>query len=251
MNTETRYTVKQLAGIAGVSVRTLHYYDEIGLLKPSRNPHNGYRIYNRAAVLRLQQIMFLRELGMGLEEIQSVLDRPDFDLLHALDGHRLALLRRRERLSDLIQTVERTISHMKGNIAMDSKQLFEGFSEEQQKAYEEEAQRRWGEKEVKESQKRWGSYTADEKQKILAEGQAVYLDTVAAMPYGPGSPQAQSCIARWHQHMRYFYEPTPEIMLGLADGYNDDPDFNTFFQRIHPDLAPFMRQAIQIYTKSL
>lgn len=248
---ETRYSVKQLAAAAGVSARTLHYYDEIGLLRPSRNPENGYRVYQAEALLRLQQILFLRELDLSLEEIQQILDNPSFDLLPALEHHRQALLDRRRRLDQLVQTVESTIQHLKGNIDMDANDLYKGFSPEQELAYAEEAQRRWGEKNVKESQKRWGSYTPEKKQRILAEGGEIYQAIAAAIPHGPASPQAQDGIARWHQNLRYFYEPTKEILQGLGDLYNDDPDFNAFFQRIHPELAGFMRQAIQIYCSKL
>lgn len=251
MGTDMQYTVKQLAKIAGVSARTLHYYDEIGLLTPDRNPNNGYRLYEHEALLRLQQILFLRELGLSLDEILVVLDQPGFDLLNALEKHRKALLARQERLAALVQTVDRTINHLKGSIPMDDKQLFEGFSEEKQKEYEEEAIRRWGDKEVKESQKRWASYSPEKKKAILEESKTIYLDLVACMPLGPTSPQAQEGIARWHQNMRYFYEPTKEILLGLADGYNDDPDFNATFVRVHPDLAPFMREAVKHYCQKL
>jgi MerR family transcriptional regulator, thiopeptide resistance regulator len=250
MNKEAYYTVKQLATMAGVSARTLHYYDQIGLLKASRNRANDYRIYDRPALLRLQQILFLRELGMSLEDIRDTLDQPGFDLLGSLRKHRLALQARQERLTALISTVERTISHMKGSIEMEDKQLFEGFSAEQEKEYSEEAVRRWGEK-ARESQKLWASYSAEKKKQIGAEGDAVYRDLVKAMALGPTSPEAQSGIARWHQHLRYFYEPTPQILLGLADGYCDDPRFRATFDHIHPDLAEFMRKAIQHYCAGL
>ena len=169
MKTPIAYTVKQLARMAGVSARTLHFYDQTGLLKARRNPANGYRIYNQAAALRLQQILFLRELGLSLEQIRSVIDRPDFDLLQALEQHRQALQERQARLERLLQTVERTISYMKGNIEMEGKELFIGFSEEKQKAYEVEAQKRWGEKEVKVSQQRWASYSAEKQRQILED----------------------------------------------------------------------------------
>lgn len=246
-----RYTVKQLAALAGVSARTLHYYDEIGLLRPERNPDNGYRIYDRPVVLRLQQIMFLRELGMGLEEIQELLDQPGFDLLAALEQHRLALQSRQERLQELLQTVERTISYLKGSTTMNDKQLFQGFSDEQQKEYAKEAIHRWGDKEVMESHKNWSGYSAEKKQQIADEGNAVYRDLVAAMVFTPDSPQVQACITRWHQHLRYFYEPSKEVLLGLGDLYNDDPAFSANFSKIHPELASFMRKAIQIYCKTL
>jgi MerR family transcriptional regulator, thiopeptide resistance regulator len=251
MVTETRFTVKQLANLAGVSARTLHYYDQIDLLKPSRDPGNGYRIYERPALLRLQQILFLRELGMGLEKIRTVIDQPEFDLLQALEEHRVALRKRQARLERLLETVERTISYMKGNIDMNENELFVGFSDEKQKQYEQEAQRRWGEKEVKESQLRWASYPPDKKRQVLDEARDIYLSIVEAMPFGPDSPQAQEGVARWHQNMRYFYEPSKEILLGLSQGYLEDPDFNATFQSIHPDLAGFMREAVEIYCQNL
>ena len=244
---ETRYTVKQLATLAGVSARTLHYYDEIGLLCPERSAANGYRIYQRPAVLRLQQILFLRELGLSLDEIRSVLDRPGFDLVHALEAHKRALRERQARLAQLIETVERTILHMKGSVEMEDKELFTVWSEEKQPEYEREIERRYGDKELKESRRRWGSYTADDKRRIKEEGGAIYTDIVAAMPYGPASAQAQDGIARWHQHLRYFYEPTTEILLGLGDLYNEHPNFIETFRRVHPDLGEFLRSAIQVY----
>ena len=247
MLNETRFTVKQLAKLAGVSARTLHHYDQIGLLTPSRDPSNGYRIYERPALLRLQQILFLRELGLSLEQIRDVIDRPEFDLLEALEQHRSALRERQVRLERLSQTVERTISYLKGKIEMEGKEFFEGFSEEKQKEYEAEARRRWGEKEVKESQRRWASYTPEKKRQVMEEARDIYLSIVEAMPYGPGSSQAQEGVARWHQNMRYFYEPTQEVLLGLSQGYVEDPEFNATFQRIHPDLAGFMREAVKIY----
>jgi DNA-binding transcriptional MerR regulator len=247
MMSEMGFSVKQLGVMAGVSARTLHYYDEIGLLVPRRNPGNGYRVYDRDALLRLQQILYLRELGMGLEEIQAVIDRPGFDLLQALEEHRVALLARQERLSALINTVERTIAYTKGSIEMDGKDFFEGFSEEQQKEYEAEARQRWGDQKVTESHNLWASYSDEKKKQVLAEANQIYRDLVAAIPLGPESPQAQSGVARWRQNLRNYYEPTPEILRGLGDLYNDDPAFNATFTKIHPDLAKFMRQAIQVY----
>jgi DNA-binding transcriptional MerR regulator len=247
MVTETLYTVKQLAEVAGVSARTLHYYDQIGLLKPERDPGNGYRIYARPAVLRLQQIVFLRELGFSLGDIQAILDRPGFDLLPALEVHRQALKERQDRLERLLQTIERTILQLRGGIEMEYKELFEGFSEEKQREYEEEIRQRYGEEKLNESRKRWGSYSEEKKRQIMEEGGENYQALVAAMPYGPDSPQAQAGIARWHEHLRYFYEPNTEVLLGLGDLYNEDPRFAAYFQRFHPDLAAFMREAIKVY----
>jgi DNA-binding transcriptional MerR regulator len=132
-------TVKQLSKLAGITPRTLHYYDEIGLLKPSRIGGNGYRYYNEAALLHLQQIMLYRQLGMPLGQIKHIIGSPDFDLLQALEKHKIELGKRILHLDRLMSTVEQTISHIKGIKPMSQKQLFEAFSDEQQAEYEKEA----------------------------------------------------------------------------------------------------------------
>ena len=121
------YTIKQLADLAGVSIRTLHYYDEIGLLKPTSYGENGYRYYDEQAVLRLQQILFFRELDFSLDDVKDILDQPEFDVLHALREHRQALEQKVTRLNRLINTVDNTISHLKGELEMSQKSFFEGF----------------------------------------------------------------------------------------------------------------------------
>jgi len=105
------YTVKQLADLAGVSRRTLHYYDQIGLLVPSSRRDNGYRLYGDGALLKLQQILFFRELGFGLEEINKILSKPDFDAIEALESHKGLLAKKAERLNELLETVDKTIKN--------------------------------------------------------------------------------------------------------------------------------------------
>lgn len=246
------YTVKQLADLAGVSARTLHYYDEIELLEPDSIGSNGYRYYGEQALLRLQQILFYRELGFRLDEIQTILDRPNFDLLHALQKHRAALRDRSARIEQLIQTVDKTISRLKGETEMSDKELFQGFDEEQQAAYAEEARRRWGSKDVDTSMKKWGSYSAAQKSQVFAEGEAIHLDLVARMSEGPTSPAVQQIVDRWYQHLRYFYEPSIERLRGLGQLYVEDPDFRAFYVKLNPKLPEFFRDAINHYcdTKS-
>lgn len=246
------YTVKQLSDLAGVSVRTLHYYDEIGLLKPSSVGSNSYRYYEDADLLRLQQILFFRELDLGLLQIKEILDRPDFDLVSALQQHRSALQAKIDRMQSLIQTVDHTIMHLVEDVEMaKKKKMFEGFTEEQEKQYEQEAKRRYGEDAVRETTKRWNSYTDEEKQRIKDEGGQIYLDLAASMPTGPNSDQTQAHLVRWHQHLRYFYEPSIEVLGGLGKTYYEDPDFNAFFTKIHPDLPEFLSKAIAVYVDKL
>jgi MerR family transcriptional regulator, thiopeptide resistance regulator len=244
------YTVRQLARLAGVSPRTLHYYDQIGLLKPTTVGENGYRYYGEACAVRLQQVLFFRELDLRLEEIKEILDRPDFDALQALQAHRQALQSRVHRLERLIHTVDQTILHLKGEIPMSQQKLFEGFSEAKQKQYEDEIRQRYGEKAF-EGVHDWNRYTPEQKAAIQSEGEAIYRDVVAHMDQGAGSPEVQAVMARWHQHMRYFYEPTVERLRGLGRLYNEHPDFQATFRKIHPDLPEFMEQAIEVYCENL
>jgi DNA-binding transcriptional MerR regulator len=244
------YTVKQLSDLAGVSVRTLHYYDEIGLLRPTSVGENGYRRYDDQAVLRLQQILFYREIGLELVQIREVLDNPDFDLVTALQAHRHTLQEKIDRLQTLIQTVDSTIMHLVGEVNMSKKKLFEGFSEEKQKQYEEEATQLWGDT-VKESVKLWNSYSDEKKAQVMDEGKAIYLDFAAAMQKDPGDPAVQQIVARWHQHTRNFYEPSIDTLRGLGNMYNEHPDFNATFTEIHPDLPAFLQKAILVYVDVL
>ncbi len=245
------HTVKQLSTLAGVSVRTLHYYDEIGLLKPSAVGQNGYRYYDDQALFRLQQILFYRELDLDLPQIKAILDGRDFDLVTALQKHRQALQARIERLQTLVQTVDTTILHLVGEAPMSKKKIFQGFSEAKQKEYEQEAMRQWGEADVKESIQLWNSYSKERQAEIMEEGSQIYQDLVAAMGHGPRSPEVQALLVRWHQHLRYFYEPTLEVLSGLGNAYNEHPDFNATFTAIHPDLPPFLQQAIAHYVDVL
>ena len=241
------YTVNQLSRLAGVSRRTLHYYDEIGLLAPSSVGDNGYRYYGQEALLRLQQILLYRELDIPLEEIRRLLNRPGFDVLLSLERHKAELRLRIRRLERLVVTVEDTINHLNGEKEMSPKQLFETLSEEQQAAYEQEAMETYDPETVKASYKKWNSYSTAEKQRIGEEGNAVYQAFLNSMPKGPASPEAQACVEGWRRHMGYFWSPQDEQLLGLADLYNDDPRFKANFDRIDPGLAEFVREAVRIY----
>ncbi len=244
------YTVKQLSTLAGVSARTLHYYDEIGLLKPESVGANGYRYYGDDSLLRLQQILFYRELDLPLEDITKIMGRRNFDLLSALESHRTALHRRAERTERLIQTVDDTILHLKGKKEMSKKQLFEAFSEEQQEEYARQAEQMYDPETVRASNRKWKAYSAEEKQRILDEGGQVYTDMIAVMSKGAASPEVQACVERWRKHMDYFWTPNLDQLLSLAEMYNTSPDFKENFDKMDPRLAPFMREAVKIYVKS-
>ena len=244
------YTVKELSTLAGISVRTLHYYDQIGLLKPAKIAENGYRQYDDATLLRLQQILFYRELDFKLKDIKELLDSPAFEQVSALESHWDALWARLARTERLISTVEDTISYLKGEKTMSKKKLFAAFSEEEQAEYAKKAEQQYDPETVRASNRKWKNYSAEKKQAVLDEGNQVYIDMIAAMPKGADSPEAQTIVGRWRKHMDYFWTPNLDQLLGLATMYGQSPDFKANFDQMHPDLADFMREAVQIYVAS-
>jgi len=244
------YTVKQLSKLAGVSVRTLHYYDEIGLLQPDAIRPNGYREYGDQAVLKLQQILFYRELDFRLEDIKALLSRPDFDAVATLEAQRISLQGRARRLERLIQMVDDTLLNRKGLKQMSQKQLFAAFSDEELEQFAKEAEQMYDPAIVKESNRKFKSLSAIEKQRIFDEGIQVYAGMVAAMPKGAASPEVQAMVELWRKHMDYFWTPDLDQLLGLAEIYNADPRFKANFDKIDPRLAEFMKEAVGVYVKS-
>jgi hypothetical protein len=162
--------------------------------------------------------------------------------------HRQALLKRVERLNRLIQTIDKTTLHLQGQQTMQKKEYFAGFSVEKQKQYEAEIRQRYGEKAF-EGVTDWDSYTLEQKKRIKAESEAIYHDLVENMDKGYASPEVQKIIARWHQHLRYFYEPSTERLRGLGQMYTEHPEFVATFRAMHPDLPEFLNQAIQYYCR--
>lgn len=241
------FTVKRLSQLAGVTPRTLHHYDQIGLLKPTRIGENGYRYYGDESLLRLQQILLYRELGLPLEDIKKIVARRDFDVLGALQSHKDALQKQAARLNRLLVTVDNTIQHLKGEKPMSDKDLFEGFSEEQQEKYAQEAEQMYDPETVRASNRKWKSYSAAKKESIMAEGKAIYLDLIAAIPTGADSSETQALIQRWRDHMSYFWTPNLDQLAAIAEGYVNDPRFKANFDKMNPQLAEFMREAVQVY----
>lgn len=246
--TMTTYTVKQLAMYAGVSVRTLHHYDAIGLLHPSRQP-NGYRRYGQQEVLRLQQILFFRELGFSLDEIKGILSRPDFDVLGTLQEHRALLQKRSDRLRTLLETVDKTIANLRGERDMQIREYYEGFSDEQVEAYRREARERYGEKTVEESERRVLDLGKEKFAEVQAEGVSVCRALVEAMPKGVESPEVQALVERWRDWLENFSHYTDEMLLGLAKMYREDQRFADYYRKYHPDLPGFFTQAIEVWVE--
>ncbi len=245
----TAYTVSDVAKMAGVSVRTLHHYDHIELLKPSARTEAGYRLYDEADLLRLQQILFFKELDVPLRDIRQILDEPGFDQVEALKEHRRRLQQRRNRLSILLQTIDNTILKLtEDQTMMTHEELYEGFPPEQAAAYRREAEERWGD-EVTETEARLRQMPRAEWQALQAEGEAITRDIAALMDKAPTDPAVQAQIARHCAMMEQFYPVSAERYRGLGQLYVEDERFRAFYDQVRPGLADFMQAAMSHYAE--
>lgn len=243
------YRVKDVARIAGVSVRTLHYYEEIGLLVPATRSDAGYRLYDTDDLLRLQQILIGRELGLPLAAIQRSLDGPAFDQRRVLQDQRRQLLQRAKATDDMIRAVDRVLaalddSRKEGDIDMAS--IFEGFDPSK---YEAEAKARWGHTDAyKESAKRTKDYDADDWRRIKDEQDTIYRDAAAAMQAGrkPGDSDVMDIAERHRLSIeRWFYPCNVEMHRNLADLYESDSRFAATIDKHGQFLTPFLAAAIR------
>ena len=241
------YSIKQLARLAGVSVRTLHYYDHIGLLKPSSYGENGYRYYDEGSAILLQQILFFRELGFALDEIRTIVGQPGFNVSRALEEHRVLLTKRAERIAELLQTVEKTIKKIAGEIDMDIKEYYEGFSDAQVEEYRKEARQRWGEDTVRDSESRVLKMGKQRMAELQAEGGAIFQALADLMSKGTASPEVQEQVAKWREWLEHFSTYSDEAVLGLARMYSEDSRFAAFFEKYNPDLPAFFTRAVEHY----
>jgi DNA-binding transcriptional MerR regulator len=251
------YTIKQLADMSGVSVRTLHYYDEIGLLNPKDYGENGYREYGDAEALRLQQILFFRELGFSLDKIKEIMEKPNFDLAGALLTHRALLEEKIERMYTLIETVDKTINKLKGDEEMSNDDLYKGFDEKKQKEYEKEIEDKYGKspegaKMIAQSKERVAKMGKEGMQKVQEELKSIHEEIAANMDKGYDSPEVQAAIARHRAWLNNFYDCNDQVHLGLGKMYMEHPDFRENYKKFLHDEngAEFMYKAIEYYCKN-
>ena len=244
------YTIKKLAMMAQVSVRTLHHYDAIGLVVPGSRSASGYRLYEEAELLRLQQVLFYRELEMSLDEIGRVLDQPGYDPITALETQRCLLAARAERIARLQDTVDRTIGRLKGETMLSDEELYEGFDMSEVEGIKAEAKERWGSTEAyAQSQKRVARMSKADLAKVRAEIAAVDEAAAEAMRRGegPGSKATQAVMARKFESLRAFYEPTPEMFAGLGRMYAEDERFRKHYEDIAAGLAEYLAKAMAAF----
>lgn len=198
-------TVKEVSKLSGVSVRTLHYYDEIGLLTPQKSDHSGYRLYDENDLERLQQILFFRELGFELKKIKEILDKPDFNKNQAIQNHKDLLSLKRTRLDNLIKLTENLL---KGENKMSFKEFDMAEIENAQKKYKKETEERWGNTDAyKESQKKTAAYSKDDWANITAEDSEIYNAFVKNIDKSPSSKEVQELVAKKQAHITKNFTP--------------------------------------------
>ena len=241
-----RLSVSETARLMGVSVRTLHYYDQIGLLKPSELTEAGYRYDGKEALATLQQILFFRELEFPLKDIADILSRPDYDKQLAIRRHRELLLLKRQQLDALIELADESLGGkpMKNNVTTPD-------AEELKARYAAEAAERWGKTEAyKESQKRHAAYSGAQEDAIAEEADEIFAAFAKAMDKDPSDPAVQALVKRWQAHITaYHYPCTKEILAGLGQMYSCDERFSENLDRFADGNAAFISKAIAFYTQ--
>ena len=233
--------VSEVAKLTGVSVRTLHYYDEIGLLKPAVVAQNGYRLYSDGNLQQLQQILFFRELDFSLQEIKRIITDPNFTAIEALEAHRRTLVGKQARLTQLIQTIDQTILDEKGAITMTNEDRFKGFDFTKNE-YEQEARGKWGNEAVDNMNKKVIDNTSmqnkmNERFRALANIRHVE----------PSSDEAQVEIARWFKDLNQMGHYSFAAFRGLGEMYVEDERFKENIDQFGDGLAEFMREAMRVF----
>ncbi|THF69375.1 MerR family transcriptional regulator [Deinococcus sp. Arct2-2] len=246
----------ELSKLARVSIRTLHHYDELGLLRPSARTEGNYRLYSGTDVERLHRILMFRELGLPLQEIRAVLDDPDADEVQTLKLQRKLLQEQAKRNQAMLDALDTLLAAAEGAKTMtdmskeDLSKLFDGFDPAE---YEQEAKDRWGETDAyKQSSERVKRYTKQDWEGIKAEMAAITAAYIGLMDAGtpPGSPEASAVVARHHAHQcRWYYDSSPEMFSNVSEMWVGDPRFTKNIDKARAGLAAYQYAAVQAWAK--
>ena len=252
------YTVKKLSEISGVTIRTLHFYEEAGLLKPAYYGANGYRYYEEKELLQLQQILFFKQLGLTIQQIRKVIGKSDFDQVAALHSHMRALTCEREKIDRLLQTIDKTIKHLKGKIKMKDKEIFDGFCITLVKKAKAGASYAIAEEIVGKSVKNPTKDIEDVKKR----GQGYYdnineaacelfqeLTSCIEKKLDPRATEVQKIIKKHHALIENFHDATQEVYKAMAQLYAEHPEIRKQLDPFHPRLAVFIAEAMKIFAE--
>jgi DNA-binding transcriptional MerR regulator len=247
------YTVNKLAKLSGISVRTLHFYDGIGLLKPAFYGDNNYRYYEEEQLLMLQQILFYRELGFQLSDIQRIMSSPDFDKVNALESHRKILIGNLNQTQKLVETVDKTIAYLRGKMTMKNEELYYGFDSQKQKENEKYLvdQGIATQEFLDECNRKVKNWSDKEKNAFIHDMENIIKKIIQAMESGlsTSSEQVQKLMQRHYHWLELTWTPTKESYLGLTELYQT-PEFRKFYDDRHPELLCYFIEAMKEYAKN-
>lgn len=248
------YTIQKLAALAGITTRTLRYYDQIHLLKPKKINSSGYRIYGEKEVDRLQQILFFRELGMELKEIAAIMNNSDYTTMEALQSHLKKLKERNKQINLLIKTVTKTIEKEEGKITMTDKEKFEGLKkkelEQNEVLYGTEIRASYGTETVEESYKKYQNLSKEEYDEMKNEEEEIKLLLEQAVkkqesPKGEAGTKIAELHKKWLSHTWTSY--SKEAHIGVAQMYVSDERFTKYYDKNVEGCANFLKEAIEYY----
>ncbi len=251
------YTINNLSKLAGVSTRTLRYYDEIGLLKPKRISSSGYRIYGEDEINLLQQVLFYKELDFPLEKIKCIVNSENFDCVEALYEHKKNLLERQKQIEKLLINIDKTILSLKGEDEMSNKEKFQGFKKDiiqkNEEKYGREIREKYGDKKVNESNKKFANLSEEEykeSERIRTEINEKLLE--AMKTNDPSSELAMEVVKLHKQWLEYFASYPPQAHLGLGQMYVDDPRFTKYYdENIKEGAAKFLSLSIGAFYNAI
>ena len=250
------YTVHQLADLAGVSKRTLRYYDQIGLLKPSYVNSSGYRIYTDKEIDCLQQILFYRSLDIKLEEIKEIILSPDYNINTALEEQRKQLLEKRKQIDKILKMVEKTIAHRKGEINMTNKEKFEGFKKEKlqenEVKYGKEIREKYGEEVVEKSNKKFMNLSEEDYQRMMKKEEELVIALKEVLNTKDINSETAQDVYDKHKEWLMFSMPiySNEVHVNLASMYVGDERFRRYYEeKAGIGAADMLYQIIEKYAR--
>lgn len=250
---DTTYSVKQLAKLAGITVRTLHLYDQLGLLKPQIRTNAGYRRYGESEVLRLQQVLFYKELDFPLKDIRQILDDPAFDMITALESHKKTLHLRKTRINTLLRTISKTITTLKNKTMLNFDELYEGLSREEAATYRSEAIEAYGEEVVQKSEYYLRNLPKEELKSLVTRQKELAAKLFSVKYLDPVTNQVQELIHEHYINTRKLWgthnatDKQAETYKGLGQLYLTDERFTAIEGKAYPEFALFLSIAMAYY----
>lgn len=245
------YMINEISKLTGVSIRMLHHYDKIGLLVPSKRTDSNYRMYSDEDVAKLYQILLFKELEFSIQEIKTILQDENFDREKALKEQRNLIIKKKNRLEKIIESIDDTINNFGGNVM--NKKNFKAFDYEDikkhEEKYKEETERKYGKTDAyKESKEKTSKYSKNDWENIMGEAESIYVELSKLMDKEPSDEQVQLLVEKWRNHItENFYSCTIEIFRGLALMYIADERFTKNIDKYGEGLAQFLSDAMNIY----